>query len=126
MSSLHKCLYIIPILLGVLALLIGNSEIVSAATGDTPADTGDIAWICCSSVLVFLMIPGLALFYGGLLRKESMTSILVQTTIIVIFSGIIWVICGYSLAFSGNVAGFIGNFDFLFMDRLLDDIIPSA
>ncbi len=129
MSHLHKFRYIIPILVAFVAfetILLGNGAILDAATGETPADTGDIAWICCSSVLVFLMIPGLALFYGGLLRKESMTSILVQTTIIVIFSGIIWVICGYSLAFSGDTAGFIGNFDFLFMDKLLDDVSADS
>ena len=62
MLSTHKCHYIIPIILAFAALLIVNSDIVSASSGDTPADTGDIAWICCSSVLVFLMIPGLALF----------------------------------------------------------------
>ncbi|MCQ2085467.1 MAG: ammonium transporter [archaeon] len=92
----------------------------SSAVGFTdvdPINNGDIGWLLTASILVFLMIPGVAFFYGGMLRKQSMTSIMAQTLIAIGVMTLSWVICGYSLAF-GVSGGPIGNFDFLFLEGL--------
>jgi ammonia channel protein AmtB len=78
-------------------------------------DTGDTAWMLISTALVFLMVPGVGFFYGGMLRKESFLSILGQTVIITGMVTLIWVIFGYSLAFGGFHSDLIGNLDFLGM-----------
>ncbi len=66
-------------------------------------DSGDTAWLLISTALVFMMTPAVGFFYGGMLRKESMLSILGQTIIITAFVTFIWVMIGYSLAFGPNV-----------------------
>jgi len=78
----------------------------------TPAalkvDTGDTAWVLISSALVMLMTPGLAFFYGGLVRRKNILGILMQCLIILAALSLQWVLFGYSLSFSpGN--GFIGS-----------------
>ncbi len=78
-------------------------------------DKGDTAWMMISSALVLMMsIPALALFYGGLVRTKNMLSLLMQVFMIVSVAAVIWVIYGYSMAFtSGNA--FIGGFSKLFL-----------
>lgn len=69
------------------------------------ADTGDTAWILISSALVLLMaMPGLSLFYGGLVRAKNFLSVLVQCGAIAATASLLWILVGYTLAF-GNVAG---------------------
>ena len=71
-------------------------------------DSGDTAWILMSAALVMLMTPGLAFFYGGLVRRKNMLSILMQCFIVLALLSLQWVLIGYSLAFApGN--GFIGS-----------------
>jgi Amt family ammonium transporter len=72
---------------------------------------GDTAWMLTSSALVLMMtLPGLALFYGGLVRVKNVLSILMQCLISAGLMGLLWIVAGYSLAFSGDGA-FIGNLD---------------
>jgi ammonium transporter, Amt family len=78
-------------------------------------DPGDTAWMLISTALVFLMVPGVGFFYGGMLRKESFLSILGQTIIITGMVTLIWVLFGYSLAFGGFHSDLIGNLDFIGM-----------
>jgi ammonium transporter, Amt family len=80
-------------------------------------DSGDTAWLLISTALVFMMTPAVGFFYGGMLRKESMLSILGQTIIITAFVTFIWVIIGYSLAFGPNAGdlGLIGNLDYVML-----------
>ena len=74
-------------------------------------DKGDVAWMLTSTLLVLLMtVPGLALFYGGLLRSKNVLSVLIQVITVFSLLVILWVIYGYSLAFSGGGA-WIGNLD---------------
>lgn len=64
-------------------------------------DTGDTAWILASTALVlFMTIPALALFYGGLVRKKNVLSVLMQCLVLTALMSIVWVVCGYTLAFS--------------------------
>ena len=81
-------------------------------------DKGDVAWMSISTVLVLLMtVPGLALFYGGLVRTKNMLSMLTQVFAIAAVVAIIWVTYGYSLAFSNGGAwdSYVGGFDKAFL-----------
>lgn len=83
-----------------------------AVGGQAPAariDTGDTAWVLISSALVLLMTPGLAFFYGGLVRRKNILSILMQCFMIICLISIQWVLFGYSLAFGPDVKGIIGD-----------------
>ena len=95
---------------------------VAAAAASAPAaapaphiDSGDTAWMLTSTLLVILMIiPGLALFYGGLARSKNMLSVLMQVFVVFSLVSILWAVYGYSLAFSGE-GNFFGGFDKLFL-----------
>ena len=91
---------------------------VAAAAAPDPAptvDKGDTTWMMVSSVLVLLMtVPGLALFYGGLVRQKNMLSVLMQVSTICCLMMVVWVIYGYSLAF-GEGGAFIGDFSKVFL-----------
>ncbi|MGN6387994.1 MAG: ammonium transporter, partial [Burkholderiaceae bacterium] len=99
----------------------------SAAAAPAPTvNKGDTAWMMVSTLLVILMtIPGLALFYGGLVRSKNMLSILMQ--VFVIFSTIVvlWCLYGYSLAFTQGGA-FIGSFDRLFLHGITPDTLTGT
>lgn len=76
---------------------------------DDVADTGDTAWILISAALVLLMtMPGLTLFYGGLVRAKNFLSVLVQVGAIAAVASLLWVVCGYTLAFGDVTSGWIG------------------
>lgn len=78
-------------------------------TADDVADTGDTAWILISSALVLLMtMPGLTLFYGGLVRAKNFLSVLVQVGAIAAVASLLWVICGYTMAFGHVTNGWLG------------------
>jgi Amt family ammonium transporter len=89
-----------------------------AAAAAPVANKGDVAWMLTSSALVLMMsIPGLALFYGGLVRTKNMASVLTQVFAIVSMIGVTWTIYGYSLAFGdgGSMTSWIGGFGKAFM-----------
>ena len=71
--------------------------------------SGDTAWVLTSSALVFIMVPGLAFFYAGLVRGKNALSTLLQSFIALAIVGLSWVLWGYSLAFGPDIGGFIGN-----------------
>ncbi len=70
---------------------------------------GDIAWLLTASALVLLMTPGLAFFYGGLVRAKNVLNLMTQCFMIMGLVRIIWVLWGYSLAFGPSIGGFVGN-----------------
>src|SRR5919197_1447154 len=78
-----------------------------------PINAGDTAFVLVSAALVALMTPGLAFFYGGLVRRKNFLAIMMQSFISMGVVTTIWVTVGYSLAFSGNVGGIIGNLDWI-------------
>ena len=98
-----------------------------APAGVTPVpNKGDTAWMLVSTALVLMMsVPGLALFYGGLVRSKNMLSVLSQVFMIVALVSIIWCLYGYSLAFTagpdGFIGGFVGGFDRVFLKGLTPD-----
>ena len=95
-----------------------------AAAAEAPApvpNKGDTAWMMTSTLLVILMVlPGLALFYGGLVRSKNMLSVLMQVMVTFSMIVVLWFIYGYSLAFTEGSA-FIGGFDRLFMKGIWDN-----
>lgn len=76
-------------------------------------NSGDTAWVLISAGLVFLMTPGLAFFYGGLVRKKNILSVLMQCFMLVCIISLQWVILGYSLSFGPDIKGLIGSLDWL-------------
>lgn len=106
-----------------LILTVFTGDAVTARPlGEDPADYANVSWILVCSILVFIMSPGVALFYGGMLRKQSMTSIIAQTLLAMGIMSISWIVVGYSLAFSsGNM--FIGGLDYLFLNGVSADTI---
>ena len=94
----------------------------SAAAAPAPVpNKGDTAWMLVSTILVILMVvPGLALFYGGLVRSKNMLSVLMQVMVTFSLIVVLWFIYGYSLAFTEGNA-FMGGFDRLFMKGIWDN-----
>ena len=94
---------------------------VAASAAPAPiANKGDVAWMTVATLLVIMMaVPGLALFYGGLVRSKNMLSVLMQVFVTFSMIVVLWCIYGYSLAFSEGNA-YIGGFDRLFMKGLFD------
>ncbi len=78
-------------------------------------NAADTAFVLISAALVMLMTPGLALFYGGMVRGKNILGTLMHSNILLGTVTIIWAVVGYSLAFGGDIGGFIGNFDYLFL-----------
>ncbi|MEW6614884.1 MAG: ammonium transporter [Thermodesulfobacteriota bacterium] len=76
-------------------------------------DTGDTAWILISTALVMLMTPGLALFYGGMVRRKNVLGTIMQSFIALGVMTVLWVIYGYSLSFGPDVGHIIGNLDWV-------------
>src|SRR3954469_16672167 len=100
-----------------LALLFSAPALAQAAAAPVP-NKGDTAWMLISSILVLLMVvPGLALFYGGLVRTKKMLSLLTQIFAIACLASLIWVFYGYSLAFTngGGLNDFVGGFSKAFL-----------
>ncbi|TYT74094.1 ammonium transporter [Desulfobotulus mexicanus] len=79
-------------------------------------DTGDTAFMLVAAALVMFMTPGLALFYGGLVRSRNVLSTILQSFICLGMVTLIWVTYGYTLAFGTDVGGLIGNFEYLFLN----------
>ncbi len=78
-------------------------------------NSGDIAWVMTSTALVLLMVPGVGLFYAGMVRKKNVVSMITLSIISMIIACVVWVVYGYSLSFSGDVSGFMGNLDRAFL-----------
>ncbi|MDM4772693.1 ammonium transporter [Solimonas sp. SE-A11] len=97
-----------------------------AASAQEGLDSGDTAWIMTSTALVlFMSLPGLALFYGGLVRAKNVLSVLMQCFAIVCVVSVIWLVCGYSLAFApGN--GFIGGLSKAFFQGVTEGSMSGS
>ena len=95
-------------------------------TAAATIDSGDTAWMLTSTMLVILMIiPGLALFYGGLVRSKNMLSVLAQVFTIFSLITVLWAVYGFSLTFGGE-GKFYGDFSKLFLSGITPDTVSSA
>ncbi len=123
-TTMKKVLFIVGLLM--------TAGAVSAQTAPAAApvvDAGDTAWMIVATALVMLMtIPGLALFYGGLVRRKNVLNVLMQCLILTAVISIEWMVCGYSLSFGsshGALAPYIGGFDWAFLKGIhLSDLSP--
>ncbi len=114
----------VPTLL--LLCLLVLSPASHAAAAAPVVDKGDVAWMLTSTLLVLLMtVPGLALFYGGLVRSKNVLSVLMQVMTVFSMILVLWVIYGYSLAFNGGNA-VIGNLDKLFLKGVTKDSLAAT
>ena len=101
------------------------AEAAAPAAAAPSFNKGDTGWMMLSTLLVIMMtIPGLALFYGGLVRSKNMLSVLMQIMVTFSMIVVLWLIYGYSLAFTEGNA-FIGGFDRLFMKGIFDPATGS-
>ena len=90
-------------------------------------DTGNTGFMLLSTSLVMLMTPGLAFFYGGLVGRKNVLAIMMQSFVSMCLTTVLWFLVGYSLCFSGDVGGIIGNLDHAFMRGLsLNDAFAGA
>lgn len=117
----------------IIALLgLFSTTLAAQTTAPTAAkiDAGDTAWMIVATAFVLLMsIPGLALFYGGLVRRKNVLSVFMQVFILVAVISIEWVVLGYSNAFSSNsieaLKPYIGGFDWAFLNNIkVSDVSP--
>ena len=106
------------------AMMVFATQGSDAGTGEGTEDTGSITWIMVCSALVFIMSPGIAFFYGGMLRKQSMSSMITQTLIAMGVMTVSWVVVGYSLSFSGD-GTFIGDLEHMFLNGVTENA-PSG
>ncbi|MFP6596178.1 MAG: ammonium transporter, partial [Candidatus Hydrogenedentota bacterium] len=115
------------------AVLLGIS---SAAHAQDEIDSGDTAWMIVATCLVlFMTIPGLSLFYAGLVRSKNVLSVLMQCFTITALASVVWCVIGYSLAFnvpenqnseSMNLATFVGGLDYAFLRHLTVDSVSGS
>lgn len=104
----------LPLILTLLA--IGTPSLALADVGAQTVDKGDTAWMMVSTLLVlFMILPGLGLFYGGLVRSKNMLSVLMHCTMITAAVMVIWVVYGYSFAFGGSTNPFWGGLSKMFL-----------
>lgn len=87
----------------------------AAAPAEWKPDTGDTAWMLVSAALVLLMTPGLALFYGGMVRRKNVLGTLMQSFIAMGVVTLVWVVAGYSIAF-GKGTAFFGGLEYVFLN----------
>ena len=117
---------------GLASLVAGTSALPAFAQAATEAmepvmDKGDVSWMLVSTLLVlFMILPGLALFYGGLVRSKNMLSVLMQCTMITAVVMVIWVVYGYSFAFGGGTGPFWGGTGKLFLAGVTPDSMVAT
>lgn len=116
----------IQILVTALAMLVLSTG-VAGAQGEEPAlSAGDTSWMLVATVLVLLMtLPGLALFYGGLVRAKNVLSILMQCFVLAAVMTIIWIVYGYSLA-AGEGGKFFGDFSMVMLKHMTADSLSGT
>ena len=115
--------YLISTLLGALALIAAPAFAQDAAV---VVDKGDVAWLMTSTLLVtFMAVPGLALFYGGLVRSKNMLSVLMQVMVVFCLGIVLWAFYGYSVAFTEGSA-FFGGLDKMFLSGVTLDSLADT
>jgi Amt family ammonium transporter len=90
-------------------------------------DKGDVAWMMTSSALVlFMTVPGLALFYGGLVRTKNMLSVLMQCTMIAAMVMVVWIFYGYSMSFGGGTSPYWGGLGKVFLKGVTPETLSAT
>lgn len=110
---------------GVLLLLIMLFPLVAWAEETTMIDSGAEAWMLTSTALVLLMVPGLAMFYGGLVRTKNVLGTMMHSFAAMSIIGVLWVVCGYAFSFGPSIlGGFVGwKKEYLFLEGLDNSVM---
>ncbi|MDD2794031.1 MAG: ammonium transporter, partial [Sediminibacterium sp.] len=98
--------FIVLMLIAIAAIFVPTSQ---PATDQSSYSAADISWIIVATALVFLMTPGLAFFYGGMVHRKNVISTMIKSVVAAGIVSILWVVVGYSLCFGTSIGGFIGN-----------------
>src|SRR5450759_1831300 len=89
-------------------------------------DSGDTAWMLISAALVLFMTPGLAMFYGGMVRSKNVLATIMQSFFAMGLVSVVWAIVGYTLAFGADHGGLIGGLNFIGLNGVLGSVNPLA
>lgn len=98
--------------LTLLTFVLSSASAMAADTAIATVNAGDTAWMLTSTALVMLMTPGLAFFYSGMVHSTNVVATIMHSYMKLCVIGLVWVICGYSLAFAPSIHGIIGGLDF--------------
>jgi len=101
--------FILLVAVAIIAMFIKPAADYVPGAAETQYSSSDIAWVLVSTALVFLMTPGLAFFYGGMVNRKNVISTMIKSVVAAGIVGVLWVVCGFSLAFGESVGGVIGN-----------------
>ena len=96
-------------LLAIVALLSVFAPTLPNFVDDGKYSAADIAWVIVATALVFLMTPGLAFFYGGMVHRKNVISTMIKSVVAAGVVSVLWIVVGFSLAFGESIGGFIGN-----------------
>lgn len=112
--------------IALLFLVFLSFPLIAQEAAPTPTDTGAAAWMLTSTALVLLMVPGLAMFYGGLVRTKNVLGTMMHSFAAMGIMTVLWVVCGYSMAFGSNVLGgwFGWNWEYVMLAGI-DETIMS-
>ena len=99
--------FIILVIVAILALFV--PQLPSFAGDATTYSAADISWILVATALVFIMTPGLAFFYGGMVHRKNIISTMIKSIVSAGIVSVIWISFGYSLSFGESINGIIGN-----------------
>ncbi|MEO5909758.1 MAG: ammonia channel protein, partial [Pelobium sp.] len=96
-------------ILSLIAILTLFVEVQPNFADETKYNAADITWILVATALVFIMTPGLAFFYGGMVHRKNVLSTMIKSVVAAGVVGVLWIVVGYSLCFGESIHGFIGN-----------------
>src|SRR5688572_22293187 len=99
--------FLVLLIVAVAAIFI--KPVADFSSPDVSYSSADIAWIIVATALVFLMTPGLAFFYGGMVHRKNVISTMIKSVVAAGVISVLWVVVGFSLAFGDTIGGFIGN-----------------
>jgi len=130
MMSKKRLIICVSVLAVILFLGLDSAFAQQADSPDNAVDSGSTAWMLTSTALVLLMIPGLAMFYGGLVRSKNVIGTMMHSFAAMGIMSVLWVVCGYAMCFGNNVLGgwFGWNSDYLFLkgiDETIMDGVPE-
>lgn len=101
--------FVILALIALAAMFVKPEADYVPGAGDPQFSNADIAWVLVSTALVFLMTPGLAFFYGGMVHRKNVISTMIKSTVAAGVVGVLWIACGFSMSFGESLGGFVGN-----------------
>jgi Amt family ammonium transporter len=109
-----------------IATIMASSGVFAEEAAKPALNTGDTAWLLISSALVLLMLPGLALFYGGMVRSKNVLSTMMHSFVVMGIIAVQWIVVGYTIGFGKSENGFFGGLDKLMMGGITIDSLSNS